>query len=389
MAENIPKSRTDDDGLSKRPSIVMIQDSPKRSDGDSNRPISRSGSSQILNPAVKNRTGRPSTEKGKLADSNYSTSADIDNKPTSPCVSPVDRNRRPTVQKRSSAQLSSKTSARSTNENDFRDQIRRKMSLENASSKGTPSTVARQREIQRKTRKEKPEVQARYEDSSHNSAFRGRNDQDGELLPRGEGRAASRSTSRASVSENKSEKFTLISSKRKSKSTLPRAPTRDRQSRSKSGSQETFGRSLSEIMTSSVKLAGDSNNQDYTRYQHQNSTDGYAVKKASDSDNSLFGFSAMSLTTLDYLDFEEHDSNKSRYFPKILHNNELSPLNFTENFKFSYFQMPGHVAEHNKKVSEGWFKLPKLPLMNKSSKRERRKSNLLKRIEKLDKAQMT
>ena len=60
-------------------------------------------------------------------------------------------------------------------------------------------------------------------------------------------------------------------------------------------------------------------------------------------------------------------------------------MNFTENFKFSYFDIPGHVREHNTKIKKGWFKLPKLPaLIYRDKGRRRIKSNLLRRIEKLD-----
>lgn len=397
MAENVKRSssRGSDDGLGKRPSIVMIQDTPKQTDGEGRtRPASSSGSSGVLNPAVKNRTGKPSTEKGKLVDLNYNTNAEMNKKPTSPSVSPVDRSRRPSANRRSSANLSSKTSGyRSLNEGGVRDQIKKKMSMENASSKNTPSTVARQREIQRKMRKEKAEVEAKYEDSAHNSALR--NDHDGELLPLGQGRAAG-GRSRSSVNEKKSERFTLVSSNRRSKSTLPREPSsssNNRGLRSNNGSQVAIDGKSGSSRASSGRSRGDAhlliNGEGSGRLSRQSLDDGaYTVRRPRDSDNSLFDkLSELSLSTADYLDFEEHDSNRSRYFPKIVHNNELSPMNFTKNFNFSYFQCPGHVKEHNSRVSQGWFKLPKLPLLGVKSKRERRKSNLLRRIEKLNQAQ--
>nr|XP_026695120.1 uncharacterized protein LOC113475294 [Ciona intestinalis] len=103
-------------------------------------------------------------------------------------------------------------------------------------------------------------------------------------------------------------------------------------------------------------------------------------------DDDEFDFSDVSTFSEEEAEDFTDSKKKSFYFPFL---GEFTILNFTENFRFSYFAVPGYVKDHNQKVKKGILKLPVISeKKNEKTKprqpKEKKRNNLLKRIEKLN-----
>ena len=74
--------------------------------------------------------------------------------------------------------------------------------------------------------------------------------------------------------------------------------------------------------------------------------------------------------------FYQHHRKSSLYSDFRPNPDLMSSLTFTENFKFSYFEIPKHVTEHNKKIQRGRLWLPLQTLAKKEVifKKERKVS---------------
>nr|XP_026695110.1 uncharacterized protein LOC113475292 [Ciona intestinalis] len=202
--------------LCRTPSVAFIQEKSleeldKTTSALKRPPSAASKNKEALNPLVKNRTGKPNTRAGSLAENLIGTPGDSETsqliagsqtaflreQTTRPQVSDptkskdaigtrtssygnnplTDRNKvsRSSMDKtRSVETVTRRVSQLSTSDrkNIITPDRRRSSQLNMDGPKmNTPATVARQREIEKKTRKEKAEVKAKYQNAAHHSAL--------------------------------------------------------------------------------------------------------------------------------------------------------------------------------------------------------------------------
>ncbi|XP_078484241.1 uncharacterized protein LOC113475292 [Ciona intestinalis] len=202
--------------LCRTPSVAFIQEKSleeltKTTPTLKRPPSAASKNKEALNPLVKNRTGKPNTRAGSLAENLMGTPGDSEasqliagsqtaflrEQTTRPQVSDptrskdaigtrtssygnnslTDRNKvsRSSMDKtRSVESVTRRVSQLSTSDrkNIITPDKKRSSQLNMDGPKmNTPATVARQREIEKKTRKEKAEVKAKYQNAAHHSAL--------------------------------------------------------------------------------------------------------------------------------------------------------------------------------------------------------------------------
>nr|CAB3258032.1 ATP-sensitive inward rectifier potassium channel 1-like [Phallusia mammillata] len=415
------------DPLQRTPSIVFMQEksAEELAKAPSRPPSAKPKQAEVLNPAVRNRTGKPSTKPGSLADAMMSTAqGETDSTPMK--GAPQSGNYRDTVTRasftadrvKSKDALRLQAAAKGSSTFDTTEpgapqrpqtEGRGGLSRRNSSLTGevgerrglttadkrrsqanvdgaktsTPATVARQREIEKKTRKEKAEVKAKYQFAAHHSSVSGgAPDQDklalGGTKPSKTGLESRQTSKRSLPGGEGTTSSQRLPRMRQVTGAPPGAPDKTISSRSmKRRSSSKFVKDHSTVNGVPVEEEHKRRGSKMTLEEMHKMNEKIHNPEAS-SDEDDIDFSDLSGFSSDEDQDAKRSSKKSNFFPFL---DGFSILNFTENFRFSYFAVPGYIKEHNQKVRKGVLKLPLLTKKVKEVTKEERKERNIKRKE--------
>nr|XP_039254760.1 uncharacterized protein LOC120331697 [Styela clava] len=353
----------------------------------------------VINYTVKNRTGKPTTKPGSLADSASAAKGQGETTQITPRPVTMSQRRESTVisntkfqnydsSSYSTGQPNKVTSSQTgvgnrTSARNFDPSKKRSTMLGEGSKATTPSTFARQREIQKKVRKEKDEVKAKYQDAAHHSIRSGTEPDNLTLGVTKTSAAALTAMEQAALEQQNTEAKIPVMKAHTGEIQVPK-PRR----KARKGAASKM--KVDDLLTSTEDEIPQADTKEKIIDPLLEDIPSEFIDDFFLSDDEDYNFSDLSsLSDSEEEGGSKSKKNKSTFFPFL---DGMTVLNFTESFSFSYFMMPGYVKEKNSKIKKGMLKLPVIEaskVRNDEKKSERRKSKtktgLMKRIDKLNK----